>query len=108
MPAGTFFGEDTFSGPKKIQIQATVRITNGSQLIPIGLEFASNSIIPGMPIYGAGIPEGTIVVEAVNGMVLMSNAATESYIANSIKLVADEDTGLGIGSMAIGTSFIVG
>ncbi len=108
MPTGTFYGEDTFDGPKKIKIQSTVRIMEGSQLIPVGLEFAIGSIIPGMAVSGEGVQPGTIVLEAANGVVLIDKPLTASYISSGVTLYGDETTGLGIGSMEIGTSFTVG
>ena len=108
MATGKFFGEDVFNGDTKlVKIQAAVKVETGSQLIQVGLDFATNSIIPGMPIAGPGIPANTVVLEVVNGIVLMSNAATESYLSKTVTLIADDTTGLGIGSMIIGTSFIV-
>lgn len=107
MPTGTFFGEDTFSGPKLTKIKATIRVTAGSSLIPVGLDFAPSAIIPGMSVTGPGVPEGTVVVEMVNGVVLLSNAITESYLSSGVTLTADENTGLGIGNMTIGSSFMV-
>jgi hypothetical protein len=108
MPVGTFFGEDSFQGPKFIKLTATIRVTAGSQFIPVGLDFApAGTIIPGMDIKGPGIPEGTVVIDVVNGVVQLSNAATESYISSVVTLTADENTGLGIGTMEIGSSFIV-
>ena len=38
MPIGTFFGEDVFSGPKITKIKAIIRLTAGSQFIPVGLD----------------------------------------------------------------------
>jgi hypothetical protein len=107
MPVGTFFGEDSFQGPKLTKLTATIRLTAGSQLIPIGLDFAPGAIVPGMSVSGQGIPEGTVVVEVVNGVVQLSNTITESYLASGLTLTADENTGLGIGSMVIGSSFRV-
>ena len=108
MPTGTFFGEDTFNGPKLIKVKANIRVTAGSQLIPVGLDFASGTIIPGMSVSGQGVPEGTVVVEMLNGVVQLSNAITESYLSSGLTLTADENTGLGIGNMTIGSTFIVG
>lgn len=108
MPTGKFFGEDVFNGDTKlVKIQAAIKVETGSQLIQFGLDFAASSIIPGMPISGPGIPANTVVLEIANGVVLMSNAATESYLSKTVTLTADDTTGLGIGSMIIGTSFIV-
>ena len=61
-----------------------------------------------MAVQGQGIPEGTVVIEMVNGVVQISNAVTESYVSSGLTLTADENTGLGIGSMVIGQSFTVG
>ena len=54
------------------------------------------------------IAEGTVVVEMTNGVVQLSNTITESYLSSGITLMADENTGLGIGNMIIGSTFIVG
>lgn len=108
MPIGTFFGEDSFHGPKLTKVSATIRLTAGSQLIPIGLDFAVGAIVPGMSVKGQGIPEGTVVIEITNGVVQISNPITESYLSSGLTLTADENTGLGIGSMVIGQSFTVG
>lgn len=107
MPTGTFFGEDSFDGPKKTKIQSTVRISEGSQLIPVGLDFAAGSIIPGMLVTGTGVQEGTIVLEATNGVILVDKPFTASYLCSGITLLGDETTGLGVGTMVVGSSFIV-
>ena len=107
MPTGTFYGVDTFDGPKLIKIQSTLRITEGSQLIPVGLDFAIGSIIPGMLVTGEGVQEGTMVLEAVNGVVLVDKPFTASYICSGITLLGDDTTGLGIGTMEIGSSFVI-
>ena len=107
MAQGTFFGEDSFQGPKLTKLRATLRVTAGSQLIPVGLDFAPSAIIPGMSVSGPGIPPGTVVIEMINGVVQLSNAVTESYLSSGLTLTADENTGLGIGSMVIGSSFTV-
>ncbi len=108
MPQGTFFGEDSFNGPKLVKVKATINLTAGSNLIPIGLDFAAGTIVPGMAVTGRGISSDTVVIGMVDGVVQLSKPITETYLSSSLTLTADENTGLGIGSMVIGSTFIVG
>ena len=58
-------------------------------------------------VSGPGVPEGTVVVEMVNGVVQLSNPITESYLSSGLTLTADETTDLGIDTMTIGSTFTV-